>query len=411
MKRLWRRPKALVLWMSLASTFALAALSAPGQAAAQGLYSPYGYYPPQPIIGAEPESEPEPEPGISRRDVAAILARHGYRLVGPLRDHGDRIVVSGVDARGRMANFVVDPDEGEILRSWPVGPAFGHGGPDEGFAAPGPYEPMEEGDLGGYGPRERHVHARRNEGEPPDRYARGPRTARHANVILMAPRHARLAMHSAGIPARRVVQHPSPSQATMVRPVTVAAPASTPARPAPPPPGQAQAVTGPPAKTSTSPAPIQPIRAPPSLPRGRARRISRALCPAAAPRRLKMRPCRSQTSVSDCFPYSGERDAGGSKKDFRQKLREQRPNAFSPRRRPASYAKWAFPFRPLTLRDTPASSSPDCEIAGFVTLASFSDVVVAGACATEAGADPRRVVAMDPATCARDLPLRAKRST
>ena len=150
MKRLWRRPKALVFWMSLASTLALAALTAPGQAAAQGFYPPYGYYPPQPIIRSEPESEPEPEPepGISRRDVAAILARHGYRLVGPLQDRGDRIVASGVDPRGGMARFVVDPEEGEILRSWPVTPAFGHGGPYEGFAVPGPYEPVEEGDLG-----------------------------------------------------------------------------------------------------------------------------------------------------------------------------------------------------------------------------------------------------------------------
>ena len=55
MKRLWRRPKTFVFRMSLASTLALAALTAPGQAAAQGVYPPYGYYPPRPIIGAEPE--------------------------------------------------------------------------------------------------------------------------------------------------------------------------------------------------------------------------------------------------------------------------------------------------------------------------------------------------------------------
>ncbi len=266
MKRLWRRPKTFVFRMSLASTLALAALTAPGQAAAQGVYPPYGYYPPRPIIGAEPESEsePEPEPGISRRDVAAILRRDGYRLVGPLQDLGDRIVASGVDALGRMARFVVDPDEGEILRSWPVSPAFGQGGPDEGFAVPGPYGPVEEGDLGGYGAPERHVHARRNEGGPPDRYARGPLTARHADETPTASRHAKLAMHSAENPARRAVQHPSPSQAKKVRPLTAAAPASTLARPAPPPPGQAPAVTEPRAKTSNSAAPVQTIGAPPS---------------------------------------------------------------------------------------------------------------------------------------------------
>ena len=273
MKRLWRRPKPLVFWMSLASTLALAALIAPGQAAAQGFYPPYGYYPPQPIIRSEPE--PEPEPGISRRDVAAILARHGYRLVGPLRDHGDRIVVSGVDPGGQMARFVVDPEEGEILRSWPVGPAFGHGGPDEGFAVPGPYGPVEEGDLGA-GPREGRFRARRNEGEAPDRYARGSQTVRHA----------RLAAHSAENPARRGGPHPSASLATKVRPVTAAA-FPPPARPAQAPPGQVRAVIGPPAKTSTSPAPIQPMSAPPSSAHSSARanapKLSSPMSPAEQP--------------------------------------------------------------------------------------------------------------------------------
>jgi hypothetical protein len=274
--------------MSLASTLALAALIAPGPAAAQGLYPPYGYYPRQPMIGAEPESEPEP--GISRRDVAAILARDGYRLVGPLQDHGDRILASGVDARGRMAKFVVDPDEGEILRSWPVSPAFGHGGPDEGFAVPGPYE-VEEGDLGGAGSREGHVHARRNEGGAPDRYERGPQTARHADENLTVSRHAKLAVHSAENPAHRAVQHPSASLATKVRPVT-AATFPPPARPAQAPPGQARAIIGPPARTSTSPAPIQTMTAPPSSAHSSARasapKLSSPMSPAEQPRPLEI---------------------------------------------------------------------------------------------------------------------------
>ena len=186
---------------------ATAALIAPRHATAQGFYpSPYGYYPPRPIF------EPEPELAFSRRDVAAILARQGYRLVGPLRDRGDRIVASGVDGLGRMARFVVDPDEGEIVRSWPVGPAFGPGGPRDGLAVPEPYGPTEEGDLGRARPPERRFHARRDEGEAPDRYARGHRT-----------RHATLAMHSVENPARRVVQHTSLSQARKVAPPVTAA--------------------------------------------------------------------------------------------------------------------------------------------------------------------------------------------
>jgi hypothetical protein len=108
----------------------------------------------------------------------------------------------------------------------------------------------------------------------------------------MAPRHARLAMHSAGNPARRAVQYPSPSRATMVRPVTAAAPASTPARPAPPPPGPARAVAGPPAKTSTSPAPIQTMTAPPSSAHSSARasapKLSSPMSPAERPRPLEI---------------------------------------------------------------------------------------------------------------------------
>ena len=218
-------------------------------------------------IPPDRSSEPNPSPSSNLNPNPAFREEMSRRYCGEMD------IASWVRCRttetgssppastpcGRMARFVVDPDEGEILRSWPVGPAFGHGGPDEGFAVPGPYGPVEEGDLGSYGPPEGHVHARRDEGGAPDRYERGPLTARHADETPMASRHAKLAMHSVGNPARRAVQHPSPSQATKVRPLTAAAPASTPARPAPPPPGQARAVTGPPAKTSMSPAPIQTI--------------------------------------------------------------------------------------------------------------------------------------------------------
>ena len=85
----------------------------------------------------------EPAPYASHQSVVRILARAGYRLVGPLGSHGDQILAMGVDARGNYMRFVIDPYEGQVLHSRPVGRAR--------FAQPrddvGPGEPAD--DAGG----------------------------------------------------------------------------------------------------------------------------------------------------------------------------------------------------------------------------------------------------------------------
>ena len=138
MQQTSRRLNALVFWARLAPALAFIALTALGQSAAQDYDAPPEYDADQPIT--------EPQPDISPQRVALILARHGYRLVGPLRDRGDHIVASGVDARGWMEKFIIDPRDGEVVRSWRVEPAFGYDGPSEGTDESG--EPVGPGNYG-----------------------------------------------------------------------------------------------------------------------------------------------------------------------------------------------------------------------------------------------------------------------
>ena len=64
------------------------------------------------------------------------------------RDRGDYIVASGVDARGWMEKFIIDPYDGEVVRSWRVEPAFAYDGSSEGT-----HEPSGESvGQGNYGP-------------------------------------------------------------------------------------------------------------------------------------------------------------------------------------------------------------------------------------------------------------------
>lgn len=137
MKRLPERTRVLVLCASLAAMVPSAALLAPEPAAGQAFRSPYGYdpyddYPPRPPVGPGPAFHPPALRGF----VASVLARRGFRLVGPVRDEGDGLIASGVDASGRRMKFLIDAYEGQVLRSWPIGPAdpYGEPGPSRAYA-------------------------------------------------------------------------------------------------------------------------------------------------------------------------------------------------------------------------------------------------------------------------------------
>jgi hypothetical protein len=128
MERSVRRLRALVLLARIAPAILLTPL-AWGQAFAQNYELPAVDDAGEPII--------EPHPDISPHRVALILARHGYRFVGPLQDRGDEILASGVDADGSMMRFVIDPRDDEVVRSWPVEPGVEYGRPREIAEGPG----------------------------------------------------------------------------------------------------------------------------------------------------------------------------------------------------------------------------------------------------------------------------------
>jgi hypothetical protein len=140
-----KRPRrARVSCASLAPAALIAGLAVFGQAVAQGRHPPDDYERDRLTV--------ESARDISPRRIVPILARHGHRLAGPIRSRGEQVIVTGVDARGEMMRFIIDPDEGEVLSSWPVASAFAH---DESrgrarsrrFAPPGVDDPDD------YGPR------------------------------------------------------------------------------------------------------------------------------------------------------------------------------------------------------------------------------------------------------------------
>ncbi|WP_161913797.1 hypothetical protein [Methylosinus sp. C49] len=127
------RPKLLLAMASLAP------MAAPTPAAADFFFRPFGYAFHQPI--------PEPAPNATPRAIAGILGEEGFRLVGGLGRRGDQVVATGVDRRGHYRRFLIDPYEGEILRSWrigpeEVGPGFVEAPPAAYRGPPGP-EPYE----------------------------------------------------------------------------------------------------------------------------------------------------------------------------------------------------------------------------------------------------------------------------
>ncbi|KAF0121306.1 MAG: hypothetical protein FD148_3279, partial [Methylocystaceae bacterium] len=141
---------------------ALAASAAvPQHAFAQFFFRPFAYSYRQQI--------PPEEPGFaSRRAVASILGREGYRLVGPLGRRGDQIVATGVSRREGDMRFIIDPYEGRILRAVRLGPPpmydrgpryggdYGPSGGDAYGTPPStggaPYPPQGAGASGAAGP-------------------------------------------------------------------------------------------------------------------------------------------------------------------------------------------------------------------------------------------------------------------
>lgn len=91
---------------------ALAGLAAPETASAQ-FFNPFAG------VFYGPYARP-PAPYASRRAAAAILARDGCRIVGPVERRGPRIMVHGVNADGVTVRYFIDAYRGYVVSAWQV---------------------------------------------------------------------------------------------------------------------------------------------------------------------------------------------------------------------------------------------------------------------------------------------------
>lgn len=219
----------------LASLAALLCVVASTPAAADFFFQPFGYAFHQPI--------PEPAPDVSPRRIAAILAEEGFRLAGPLGRRGDQVVATGVDRRGRYRRFILDPYEGEILRSWRIEPDFireepyYNGAPPPSQITPRASVVEEPLVLPGVGPDSSRSDKRR--AVRPRQGAESPARAKTAARPQGAePVHAR---------------HAPPSQATKA-PAPAAAPAAAVAPASAPPAGEPSGPASEPAASAPAPA-------------------------------------------------------------------------------------------------------------------------------------------------------------
>jgi hypothetical protein len=180
----------------------------------------------------------EPAPYGSYRSVARILAREGYRLVGPLGNRGDQVVATGVDADGRRVRFFIDPYEGQVLHSRPIASARAY------QPSPELVDPPED-DSAGAPPAPRVIPGVSEEGpnaEPPARKAdQRKNPAARLNVT----------------PPSQNAAHPAGPQPAGSQPATVAAKPDPVMRQDPfmkPDSGSHRAVTAPRAATGAKPA-------------------------------------------------------------------------------------------------------------------------------------------------------------
>jgi hypothetical protein len=264
------RPKLLLAIASLAP------MAAPTPAAADFFFRPFGYAFHQPI--------PEPAPNATPQAIAGILSEEGFRLVGGLGRRGDQVVATGVDRRSHYRRFLIDPYEGEILRSWRIGPEGGPGfveappaayrggpGPEsyDGPRASAAEDPLVVPGLGGEPRRpapQSAAPARR--AETP---ARAHAAVRQENAETQRPPHSPPS-EATKPPARAAApqDRPTAPKPAAAKPAERKAPAQQHSGPTPPQGAASAPASAPSSSPSPSPspaaAPAQPIQAAPEPP-------------------------------------------------------------------------------------------------------------------------------------------------
>lgn len=161
-----------------------------------------------------PEEDEAPARHGSRRAVASILAREGFRLVGALGRRGEQIVATGRSRREGDMRFIIDPYEGRIIRGERLGPPPQY---DRGPQRNDEAEYVQP--LGGSRPVVRELD--RDDDAPPARRSR--RSAR----LREAPEREGVVMDGADEPAAKKSERAAaPRRITPEAPTAVAAPAT-----------------------------------------------------------------------------------------------------------------------------------------------------------------------------------------
>lgn len=258
------RPKYAIICTSLATLWVT---SAPSGATAEVFFRPFGYTFYRPI--------PEPEPDVSPGRIAAILARHGFRLVGQLGYRGQQIVAAGVDARGMRQRFLIDPYEGRVLTSWPIGRTFAHEAP---LAPPPPapygYEPTVPGEplvIPGIDAQpkrptqpQRAKAAARHSGEAAPHPAARPAPSQSMKTApKAAPGPHQPQAQSPVEPAKPSSEAKAPAPAAAAPPPEQPAPAASPPQPAPEPAAPQQSEAPAPVVEAASPSAAAAPNSPP----------------------------------------------------------------------------------------------------------------------------------------------------
>jgi hypothetical protein len=253
----------MLLRAGMVAALVVGTIAVAESAQAQVYFRPFAY-----TYSSQQPTVEEPAPYGSYGSVARILAREGYRLVGPLGSRGDQVVATGVDSAGRRMRFFIDPYEGEVLQSRPIASAHAYEAPSEAGYSPSPdgvpsspqSEPrvipgLSEETLPGAEPRH-DAEQRRNRSPhakltPQSQTAARPAAAEpplpHAAAKLdpgsrraLAPPRPAAGMKSAAPSAPPTANAKAPSEspiapapASLAQPAVVAAPTAAPAAPAP----------------------------------------------------------------------------------------------------------------------------------------------------------------------------------
>jgi hypothetical protein len=234
-----QQTKHMLMQAGMVVSLAIGAVAAAGSAQAQVYFRPFAYAFPQPMVE-------DVAPYGSYRGIARILAREGFRLVGPLGSRGDQVVATGVDSYGRRMRFIIDPYEGQVLHSRPLGSARVYDAPN-GFAEPpsrgfGPADPGSE-------PTVIPGVSQESRSAEPNRAKRRQNSAPHANLTSPPAPPIQSAARPQGSESPNRVARPESGSRRAIAP-----PRPAKARPAPA--EDAKAAPGP-----VAPAPVQPAAA------------------------------------------------------------------------------------------------------------------------------------------------------